>query len=39
LHVQHTRRRLDTHTYMSINLSMHESGRIMGKGKENHETL
>jgi hypothetical protein len=39
LHMQHTRRRLDTHTDMSINRSMHESGRIMGEGKENYETL
>jgi hypothetical protein len=39
LHVQHTRRILDTHTDMSINRSMHELGRIMGEGKENYETL
>jgi hypothetical protein len=36
---QHTIRILDKHSVLSINRIMHESGRIMGEGKENYETL
>jgi hypothetical protein len=38
-HVQHTIRRLDKHTDMSINRSMHELGRLMGEGKESYWKL